>query len=386
MKVLIISTDRALLGERVSTGDALKRHKDYGSLIDKIDIVVFSKQGYETKKIGSNVTCYATNSKSRLFYVRDAFGAAEKLLEDNEYDLAVCQDPFLTGLVGLKVKKKYGTKLLVHFHGDFWKNKYWLGENYLRLGLLFISKRVVPQADGIRVVSGGIKDKLIKAGVDEDKVRVISTPVDLENFKQADNQMIDSICSEFRGKKLVVWVGKMRKEKNLEFLLKSFKKISKVCGEAVLIMVGQGKDFSALNKLRVELGLKDKVKMIGHVEYSRLPGYFHASSLVVLPSRHESLGKVLLEAAAAGKPVVATKTTGAADIVVEGKTGYLVEIDDQDKFVKQVLKILENNELALKMGRQAYEKISKRFDYMQSINQVVGLWNEIESGFKGNDI
>ncbi|MFH1900213.1 MAG: glycosyltransferase family 4 protein [Patescibacteria group bacterium] len=377
MKILMISTDRALLGENVSTGDAVKRHIDYGQAVDKLDIIVFSQKGYKPRELSDNVFCYPTNSRNRFFYIKNTMEIAQKLLEENEYNLIVCQDPFLAGLVGIKIKKRYNIKLLVHFHGDFWKNRYWLQENYLRFGLLMISRIVVQKADFIKVVSEGIKNKLLQAGVDENKIRVISTPIDLEKFKIPDNQIADSIRKEFDGKKIILWAGKMRQEKNLVFLLKCFKKISASYIDVVLLLVGDGRDFDKITKVRLELGLKDRVKMIGHLNYNKLIDYFHASYIVVLPSRHESFGKVLVEAGMAGKPVVASRTTGAREIVQDGKTGFLVDINDKNGFIRKVLKLLGNDELAGQMGKRAYDEIIKKFDYKKNVKAIIRLWEEI---------
>jgi len=382
MKILMISTDRALLGEEVSTGDAVKRHRDYGKLVERLDIIVFCGIGYQTKELSSNVFCYPTNSPSKFFYIGNSLTIAEQLNKENKYDLIVCQDPFFTGFAGLRIKKKYGPKLLVHFHGDFWQNKYWLKENFFRYGLLAISKFVINKADFVRVVSQGIKDKLVGNGVRADKIRVIATPVDFEEFSNFDNQTVSSIQAEFYGKKIILWAGKMMKEKNLEFLIKVFGEVNKKYQNAILLLAGNGKDFQKLNKLRLELMLHDSVKMIGHVPYSRLANYFHAADIFVLPSLHESFGKVLLEAGAAAKPVVASRTTGASEIIKDAKTGFLVAINDKEEFIKKLLSLLEHEELAKKMGKTAYGEISQKYNYRGGIEKIVSFWEEIGSGFK----
>ena len=68
------------------------------------------------------------------------------------------------------------------------------------------------------MVAQGIKDKMIKSKVDGDKIRVISTPVDLARFSNGNYQTIAEIRREFKNRKIALWAGKMRKEKNLKFL------------------------------------------------------------------------------------------------------------------------------------------------------------------------
>lgn len=380
MNILMISLDRALLGEKVSTGDVVARHKDYGQYLGKLDIIICTKKGYQTKKLADNVFCYPTNSSTKLSYLTKSLKIARQLFSGNSYDLIVCQDPFLTGLAGYLIKRKFNTKLLVHFHGDFWHNPYWLKENFLNRPLLFLSKFIVNKSDAIRVVSKGIKRKLVNSGLAASKIKVISTPVNLKTFQKADNQTVFSIKSEFSGKKIIFWAGRMAAEKNLPFLLHAFKKIITKYHEAVLLLGGSGKEFIKIQKLVVQLGLSKQVKLLGHINYSQLPNYYQAADIFVFPSLHESFGKVLLEAAASAKPAVASATTGAKEIIINNKTGWLVPINNQKQFINKTLKLLENEKLAAKMGAAAYNYVAKEFSYQKNIQEVVNYWHEIAIG------
>jgi len=123
MRVLMISTDRTLLS--TDSGDAFERHQGYTKNINQLDIIVFSKRGFN-KKSKDLLTVYPTNSTTKLNYIFDAFQKAKNIYFPDKFDLIVCQDPFLTGLTGWFLKKRFNVPLLIHFHGDFWQNKYWL--------------------------------------------------------------------------------------------------------------------------------------------------------------------------------------------------------------------------------------------------------------------
>jgi glycosyltransferase involved in cell wall biosynthesis len=217
MKILMISTDRALLGENISSGDAIQRHRHYAQQVVKLDIIVFSRLGYQTKELADNLFCYPTNSSSRLYYLTQTIKIAQQLFSQQPYNLIVCQDPFLTALAGYFIKLKFKTKLLVHFHGDFWQNRCWLKESPFNYLFLFLSKFTIRQATAIRVVSPGIKKKLLKKGIAKDKIKVIPTPVNLDKFKNPNNQTVASIKQEFVGKKIILWVGRFSPEKNLDY-------------------------------------------------------------------------------------------------------------------------------------------------------------------------
>ncbi|PIP75416.1 hypothetical protein COW86_03905 [Candidatus Kuenenbacteria bacterium CG22_combo_CG10-13_8_21_14_all_39_9] len=382
MRVLMISTDRTLLGELVGDGDVVDRHRHYGQLVDELDIIIFTRAGYQTKELADNVFCYATNSSSRIFYCLDAKRIAGELFAENYYDLIVCQDPFLTGIAGYFIKRKFGSKLLIHFHGDFWDNNYWLKQSMLNYPLLLISQFTVRHADALRVVASGIKRKLIAAGVPAAKIKTIHTPVNLEKFQNHDNQTVLSIKAEFVGKKIIFWLGRMAQEKNLGFLLQSFAQIIKKYPEAVLLLGGSGKELPAVQKQIVRLNLGQNIKLLGRIDYQNVANYFYAADIFVLPSLHESFGKVLLEAAAVARPAVATATTGAQEIIINKKTGLLVALNNQKQFVAKVLSLLANDQLANKLGNAAYEHVTANFNYQETVKQIINYWEEIVTGFK----
>ncbi len=171
MKVLMISIDRGLLGKN-QLGDVIQRHAEYGKYIDQLDIIVFSLGQADNFQIASNVAAYSTNSKSKWRYFFDAKKLGIRLFETNHYDLIISQDPFVTGMVACRLKKKFRSKFLVHFHGDFWGNINWLKESKFNWLLWLVSHRVVSQADAVRVMSEGQRMKL---GKYQTRSKVIST-------------------------------------------------------------------------------------------------------------------------------------------------------------------------------------------------------------------
>ena len=373
----MISMERSLLGENVGTGDSVQRHRDYGQSVAQLDIIVLTKKGYQTKQLADNVFCYPTNSFSKLFYFSKAKKIARRIFARDNYDLVVCQDPFLTGLVGYFIKRKFKTKLLIHFHGDFWQNKYWLKENILNYPLLLISKLTIKRADALRVVSPAIKKKLTASGIPAALIKVIPTPVNLGKIKSTDNQTISSIKQQFSGKKIILWVGRLSPEKNLPWFLEVLKKVISQYPDLVFLIAGKGREFNLINTTRVKLGIADYVKLLGSVNYKELVNYYHAADIFVLPSLHESFGKVLLEAAVAAKPVVASATTGAKEIIQDKKTGYLVPINNQKQFTDKLLNLLTNENLAQQMGAAAFKHVQQEYNYHSNIQAIISFWKQI---------
>lgn len=374
MKVLILSLDKTLLGAS-GGGDAQERHKQYGDFVDKIDIIIFSRAGFKENKISDKVTAFPTNSFSKANIVFDAYKIGKELFKLNNYDLIDTQDPFFTGLVGRLLKMKFQKPLEVHFHGDFWGNSY---QSEANLFQLLLSKFVARKADGIRVVSSGIKEKLIKKGIASEKIEVIPTPVDLEKFKKFKSEKVEEIKNIYSNKKIILYVGRLVKVKNLPMLLNAVALVKRTMPDIVLLLIGSGNEKQELERLSKKINIGDIVKFINSLPQEELANYYRAADVFVLPSFSESLGKVLIEAGSAGCPIVATNTTGAKDIIIDSKTGFLTPIDDTPLFAEKILKVLRLNESEKQdMAKNTEKQLEEKFNGQKNIQKIIAFWKKI---------
>jgi len=299
MKILMISIDRTLLSTR--SGDSFERHKEYAKRIGQLDIIVFSKKGFK-KAAGDSLTVYPTNSTTKLNYIWDTFQIAKNICFPNKFDLIVCQDPFLTGLAGWLLKKRFKIPLLVHFHGDFWENRYWLSKPkkwwhlfwYNRI-LLFLSRFLVDGADGIRVVSAGIKDKLIRGDVSENKIRVIPTPIDLEKFEKGDSKKVEKLRLGNKGYKTIINIGlRDASAKDYPTLFKTIDLVHDKYRNLAFCQIGSG--ICLQDKTRESVNLI--LTCVGEISQKELIDYYHASDVYVssswLRQQQRVLRKLLL--------------------------------------------------------------------------------------------
>ncbi|OGZ37088.1 MAG: hypothetical protein A3J64_01075 [Candidatus Portnoybacteria bacterium RIFCSPHIGHO2_12_FULL_38_9] len=376
MRVLMISLDKTLLGADYS-GDVLERHREYAKRAGHLDIIVFSKKGFSQKNFGSNLRIYPTNSLSKIFYVWDAYRAgAAPAKRGQPPQLIVAQDPFLTGLVGWFLKKKFKIPLLIHFHGDFWENFYWLKEKRSNRLLLRLSKFLVKRVDGIRAVSSGIRDKLVRGRADKDKIRVIPTPVNIEKFENYDRDKVKNFREEYhQNRKTIIHVGWR------DPLAKDYPTLFKA-----IELVYRGYKNMAFWQAGLEnLNLREKIKadenliltLTGKIEPEEITNYYHASDVCISSSKHESFGKVLVEAMACGLPVVATATIGSKEIVVDGKNGFLTPIGDSAALAKKVLYLLNNPETARQMGENGQKMVKEKFNREKIVQKILNFWQDL---------
>jgi len=372
MRILMISLDKTLLGTDYS-GDVLERHQEYAQKAGHLDIIVFSKKGFRKTKVSPRLTFYPTNSSTKLNYVFDAFRIAKEIYWPDKFDLMVSQDPFLTGLAGWLIKKRFKIPLLIHFHGDFWQNKYWLREKWYNFILLWLSKFLVKRADGIKVVSSGIKDKLVEAGLNKKKIRLIPTPVDLNKFIYCHPEEVKKFRKKHQNRKTIINVGRQDSSKDYSTLYKAIALVYNDYKRLVFWQVGNG-DYLP-EKIKTDENLI--FTSSGKVKQEELVDYYHASDIYVSSSKHESFGKVLIEAMTAGLPIVATATTGSQEIIKDGQNGFLVPIGDSQALAKKILYLLNNPEKAKEIGENGRRMVKERFDQQKIIKKMIKFWQDL---------
>jgi hypothetical protein len=154
MKLLMISTDR-LIFKKYSPVSL--RMIEYAKNFDELHIIVYSKERIQLNPIqlSSNCWIYSTNSKSRWFYVLNAISLGKLIIKNRKISHITCQDPFLTAMAGVYLKKKFILPLELQIHTDIGSQYYTYSiSNRIRI---FLAYRYLPKADKIRVVSERIK-------------------------------------------------------------------------------------------------------------------------------------------------------------------------------------------------------------------------------------
>ena len=334
----------------------IERHRKYGEHVERLDIILLSPRGYETYAISDHVTTYPTNSSSKAMRIFDAIRLAKKMAMQTKYDLVIAMDPFFTGLVATKVKK-LGVKFLVHFHGDFWGG-------HLNPVLKMLSRYVVNRADAVRVMSEGQRGSLVKSGISIEKIRVISTPVDLGKYSEYNVENPEA--------KIVLHVGRDDAVKDYNTLIKAFKIIDqKKPDDVIFWQTGGSKE---LEKTMKNNDFR-RVAMLHFKSHEDLVPLYNQASVIVLSSRSESFGKVLVEANACGKPVVSTATTGAQEIIQDGYNGFLVPIGDANALAEKILYLLDNPDQSKAIGENGRKLVHKKFS--NNTEKIINYWREI---------
>jgi glycosyltransferase involved in cell wall biosynthesis len=184
----------------------------------------------------------------------------------------------------------------------------------------------------------------------------IANPTGLEFFALAPSRP-----SEPR----LLFAGVLVPRKNLEGLLNAFAQVRQAVPGARLIMVGPhpDPDYAQTVQDRVtSLALGDSVDIVGFVDNDRLRQEIATARAVVLFSREETAPTIIAQAMAAGKPVIATRVGGVPEMMNDGESGFVVESEDETALAEQMLTLLTDQDLCLRMGARAHELALYRFN------------------------
>jgi glycosyltransferase involved in cell wall biosynthesis len=202
-----------------------------------------------------------------------------------------------------------------------------------------------------------MKDSLIRAKIKENKISVIPTPIKSSFFDDIDlksTQSTRNILLERKFDRIIMYVGRLTRAKNLSFLIKTFANIIKDYPRVRLILVGEGEERSLLEKLANNLNLADSVLFVGPIRHELLPIYYSACDVFVFTSFGEGRANVLIEAALSKKPIISTDVGVAHELIINGKTGFIINQNDAGDLKDKVLYLLNNQDLAKLFGIDMY--------------------------------
>jgi glycosyltransferase involved in cell wall biosynthesis len=173
---------------------------------------------------------------------------------------------------------------------------------------------------------------------------------------------------------LVASVARLNPVKRLDVLLQALALVE----EAKLVLVGDGPERGRLEALAESLGISGRVHLAGYRE--DVWPWLAACDVFALSSEWEGMPNAVLEAMAAGLPVVATRVGGTPDVVVEGVTGYLVPSDDPLALARALKALIRDSGLRYQMGAAGRHRVEERFSVERMVERTQALYEELLEG------
>ena len=251
----------------------------------------------------------------------------------------------------------------------------WTGENFNVSVYEFIDRLVLRRFQTVIAVSDGIAHALRQAGVAAEKIELIRNGIDTAPFSTT---MPNDASGLRKGRKLVVgMVARMVREKGAHHLLMAAAEILKSFPDTLFLFVGDGPAREQLEHKAQTLGISSSVFFAG--ERQDMPQVYAAMDIFVLPSLLEAMPMSIMEAMAAGKPIVATSVGSIPDMVENGQSGFIVPPESESDLRQALSLLLGNAGLRSEMGKRAREAAEARFsaltmakDYCTLYERVIG--------------
>jgi len=318
-----------------------------------IDVLTKTAEGFDDKKFGFKVI-----RKSFPGYIgklRKSYYIAQKSQNYDKIYLSSSAESWITIPANV-----LGTDVVSHAHGAELSIKIYRLRTYVRkflflLGLRFISEFIS--------ISDWTSNKLEQLGVDRHKINQIPNGIDFEKFNNAEP-------IKHKNKFVLLTVSRLHPRKGHEFVIKAIQDI-----DCHYIIVGKGDYKEDLMNMAANLGVENKITFTGYVEDDKLPGYYQAADVYVMPSKFmedtgnvESFGISYIEANAAGLPVIGSKTGGIPTAVRNRYNGLLCE-PSEESVKKSILEIKNSPQLQKQLKRNAIEW-AKKHDWSNVIKEI----------------
>ncbi len=240
-------------------------------------------------------------------------------------------------------------------------------------------------ADVVIAVSSSVAEYIATTGhLEGPKIAVVYYGID--DVGESSPDAIDRTRADLgvdQSVPLVLCVARLDPQKDHETLFRAWKDVTARIQSARLLLVGGtqlgGEEYvEGLERLTAALGIGDTVIFTG--VRGDVGDLMAACDVFAMSSRWEGVGLVFLEAMRARRPVVATRVGGIPEVVVDGKTGYLVDAGDPAGLASSLVKLIEDRETARTMGEQGRDRFEQRFSAEQMLTKMSGLYDKLLGG------
>ena len=214
----------------------------------------------------------------------------------------------------------------------------------------------------------------IDFGISKNKLHIIPMGIDVGMYTGNSSKMANEAIN-------ILFVGRIARVRRIEIILQAVAKLSipfhltLVGGEEKTSSLSRAGYMSELKKLCETLNISNRTTFVGPVSQSALPNWYNKSDIFIYPSLYENFGQPILEAAAAGLPIISTPVGIAKEIITDSETGFLVS-GKPDELADRITKLTDIN-LRTKMGNTLREKVSNLYGWDGIIDQYMDLYQSL---------
>jgi glycosyltransferase involved in cell wall biosynthesis len=328
------------------------------------------------------------SKEDRLAKFHKGFWVSKQIEEFNP-DIIHLNSEFVIAEFGIQYARLHSLPVLYTFHthwDEYIANYlYFLPKFVLKLIVWGITIPLLKRIDAVIIPSTQIGEVVKKFKVKK-KTYLLPTGIDPHLFSR-DTDEIDRFRDiltrkypPLRNKRILLFVGRIAREKNLEFLLDLAPEIIKKHPDLVFLMVGNGPDLYELQEQGERLGIADQVIFTGYLDREDVALIYGMSHIFVFPSLTESQGLVTIEAMLSGIPVVAIGAMGTLQVMGGDNGGFMVK-NDREEFKRRLFDLLEDDALYRRKAAEA-KQYAQGWTIDTMAAKLEGIYHDVLSTFK----
>ncbi len=237
-----------------------------------------------------------------------------------------------------------------------------------------LRRKLAREGDLFLCASSFIRDRLLALGFPESRTHIHYIGVDCRAIGQRPD------CEE---KPVILHVARLVGVKGTRYLLRAFATVARRHDDVQLVIIGDGPLKRSLQALAASTGLRERVEFLGARPHAEVLALMRKAAMLVLPGvrtasgREEGLGMVLLEAAATGLPVIASRVGGIPECVLDGRTGFLVPERDAAALAERMGELLGDTGKRRQMGREGRALVERQFDIHRQTEALESLYDTL---------
>ncbi|MBI4589560.1 MAG: glycosyltransferase [Candidatus Rokubacteria bacterium] len=292
------------------------------------------------------------------------------------------QHPFLLGATARRLARRLGRPLIFTYHTRYEKYAHYVPvrQDWVRALAIRWSCRFADLSDLVIAPSARTRDTLRERDV-KAPIAVVPTGVELDRFAPGDRGAARAALGLPADDPLLLYVGRLDREKSVERLLAAFDQVAAVLPTARFLLIGGGTQARSLRDQARRSAVGDRIDFRGVRPREELPAYYRAADLFVFASESETQGLVLSEAAASALPAVAVSGCGVDEVVANSETGILTKPEPRD-LADAAIALLLDPERRRRMGESARRLAERKFCARRQVGRVAALYETLSAGVK----
>jgi glycosyltransferase involved in cell wall biosynthesis len=294
-----------------------------------------------------------------------------KKIRELNLDIIHVHQPFSLGKEGLRYARKLKIPIIFTYHTKYEDYVHYVPFFPEKILAELVKKEAINfsnKCDLTIAPSMGIKKIIEKRGANKKSIKVLPTGINWDDFQKGAREKVRKKYLIKKNEILLTNIGRINEEKNLVFLLESFKKIALKNPKIKLMFIGEGFLKEELKEKAKKWGIEKQVIFTGFLKNTEIKNYLKATDIYLQTSLSETQGITILEAMASSLPIVAVKATGTEDFIVNKKNGFLTKNNQKD-FIEKI-EYLIKKPLKRKEFRKQAQQDAKKY---QEINQAKKL-------------